>query len=113
MLVDATPPSASLVDAALRALKAGDRASIATRTAPSLARTPSNPTSETVEALVAASKNGGTIWIGYADTDGGVSNRIVEPASISGGHLTAFDHGTGTLRRFAIHRITGVAELDA
>jgi len=113
MLVDATPPSPSLIDAALRALRAGDRASIATRTAPSLARTPSNPTSETVEALVAASKHGGTIWIGYADTDGGVSNRIVEPASISGGHLTAFDHGTGTLRRFAIHRITGVAELDA
>jgi hypothetical protein len=113
MLVDPTPPSPSLIDAALRALRAGDRASIATRTAPSLARTPSNPTSETVEALVAASKNGGTIWIGYADTDGGVSNRIVEPTSISSGHLTAFDHGTGTLRRFPIHRITGVAELDA
>jgi hypothetical protein len=113
MLFDAAPPSASLIDAALRALKAGDRASIATRTAPSLARTPSNPTSETVEALVAASQNAGTIWIGYADTDGGVSNRIVEPASIVGGHLTAFDHGTGTLRRFAIHRITGVAELEA
>jgi predicted DNA-binding transcriptional regulator YafY len=113
MLVDATAPGAVLIDAALRALRAGDRASIATRTAPSLARTPSNPTSETVEALVAASKSGGTIWIGYADTDGGVSNRIVEPASIAGGHLTAFDHGTGTLRRFAIHRITGVAELDS
>jgi hypothetical protein len=113
MLVDATAPGAVLIEAALRALRAGDRASIATRTAPSLARTPSNPTSETVEALVAASKSGGTIWIGYADTDGGVSNRIVEPASIAGGHLTAFDHGTGTLRRFAIHRITGVAELDS
>lgn len=113
MLVDAVPPSPSLIDAALRALRAGDRASIATRTAPSLARTPSNPTSETVETLIAASKHGGAIWIGYADTDGGVSNRIVEPASISGGYLTAFDHGTGTLRRFAIHRITGVAELDS
>ena len=113
MLVDATPPSPTLIDAALRALRAGDRASVAARTAPSLARTPSNPTSETVEALVAASKNGGTIWIGYADTDGGVSNRIVEPASIASGQLTAFDHGTGTLRRFAIHRITGVAEMDA
>ena len=113
MLLDASPPSPSLVDAALRALRAGDRASIATRTTPFLARTPSNPTSETVEALVAASKNGGTIWIGYADTDGGVSNRIVDPTSISGGYLAAFDHGTGTLRRFAIHRITGVAELDS
>ena len=113
MLVDAAPPSPSLIDAALRALRAGDRASVAARTAPSLARTPSNPTSETVEALVAASKSGGTIWIGYADTDGGVSNRIVEPTSIASGYLTAFDHGTGTLRRFAIHRITGVAELDA
>lgn len=113
MLVDAGVPSSSLVEAALRALRAGDRASIATRAAPSLARTPSNPTSETVDALVEVSKSGGTIWIGYADTDGGVSNRIVEPVSIFGGQLTAFDHGTGTVRRFAIHRITGVAELDA
>ncbi|HUW77606.1 MAG TPA: helicase-associated domain-containing protein [Candidatus Nanopelagicaceae bacterium] len=113
MLIDSAPANDSLVDAALRAIRAGDRASIATRTAPSLARIPSNPTTETVEALLEASKSGGTIWIGYADTDGGVSNRIVEPASILGGHLTAFDHGTGTLRRFAIHRITGVAELDS
>jgi len=113
MLQEPTPPSPSLIEAALRALRAGDRASSATRTAPTLNRTPSNPTSETVEALMAASKHGGTIWIGYADTDGGVSNRIVEPAAIASGYLTAFDHGTGTLRRFAIHRITGVAELDS
>lgn len=113
MLVDSPPPNAAMLEAAVRALRAGDRAKSASRTAPVLEQTPSNPTSETVEALLAASQGGGSLWIGYADTDGGVSNRIVEPALIAGGYLTAFDHGTGTIRRFAIHRITGVAQVDA
>ena len=32
------------------------------------------------------------MWIGYADSQGTVSERIVEPTSVEGGVLTGYDH---------------------
>jgi predicted DNA-binding transcriptional regulator YafY len=51
--------------------------------------------------------------IAYADTNGGVTNRIIQPISISLGTLTARDHVTGELTQFRIPRITGVAPAPA
>jgi predicted DNA-binding transcriptional regulator YafY len=47
--------------------------------------------------------------ISYADNNGGVSNRIIEPISISLGTLTARDKTTGEIAQFRIPRINGVA----
>ena len=49
------------------------------------------------------------LTIGYADTNGGVSNRLIDPLSISLGTLVARDHATGAITHFRIPRITGVS----
>ncbi|WP_026127742.1 WYL domain-containing protein, partial [Nocardiopsis lucentensis] len=52
------------------------------------------------------------VWIGYTDTDGRQVSRIVEPSGVDGGFLTAYDTTRAAVHRFAIHRITAVAELE-
>ena len=53
----------------------------------------------------------GALSIGYADNNGAVTHRIVDPLKIHAGALLARDHATGELTPFKIARITGVAEL--
>jgi predicted DNA-binding transcriptional regulator YafY len=52
---------------------------------------------------------GVSLRIGYADTNGGVSLRIIDPLSISLGTLVARDHATNAITPFKISRITGVS----
>ena len=52
------------------------------------------------------------VWIGYVDAAGRVERRIVEPLSVDGGRVTAFDHGSEEVRTFSVHRVTGVAAAD-
>jgi predicted DNA-binding transcriptional regulator YafY len=52
---------------------------------------------------------GVSLRIGYADTNGGVSLRIIDPLSISLGTLVARDHATNAITPFKIARITGIA----
>ena len=40
------------------------------------------------------------------------SQRVIEPIKVEGGYVTAYDHARDEVRTFAIHRITGVAELQ-
>jgi len=40
---------------------------------------------------------------------GVASQRVVDPISVGGGVLEAFDSAATELRRFALHRITSVA----
>ncbi|HVN13982.1 MAG TPA: helicase-associated domain-containing protein [Kineosporiaceae bacterium] len=49
------------------------------------------------------------VWIGYTDTGGHVARRLVEPLSVEGGRITAFDRGSEEVRTFSVHRVTGVA----
>ena len=51
---------------------------------------------------------GVSLRIGYADANGGVSLRIIDPLSISLGTLVAKDHATNAVTPFKIARITGV-----
>jgi predicted DNA-binding transcriptional regulator YafY len=53
------------------------------------------------------------VWIGYADKGGMTTERIVEPLSISGGFLSAFDVRSNEVRTFTIARITGVELMKA
>ncbi len=53
------------------------------------------------------------VWIGYADGNGRVERRVVEPLSVEGGRVTAFDHASDEVRTFSVHRVTGVARAGA
>jgi predicted DNA-binding transcriptional regulator YafY len=52
-----------------------------------------------------------SVWIGYVNAHGQESHRIIEPLEIDGGYVAAYDHRTDEVRTFAIHRITGLAEV--
>ena len=105
---DIATPSEELITAALRALRAGDKAASHRKSAPIIAGTPS----ETMSTLTLAIKSKATVTIGYADSDGGVSERIIEPIHLLGGILMAYDHGSDEVLRFSVSRISGVAIVE-
>jgi predicted DNA-binding transcriptional regulator YafY len=103
--VVATPaaPGDTLLDAAVRAIRGGDRAG-SLRTG--------RPTADVLAMLTQAAGSGEALWIGYVDAEGRATQRVVEPIAIEGGYLNAYDHLRGAVRSFAVHRITGVSVLD-
>jgi predicted DNA-binding transcriptional regulator YafY len=66
---------------------------------------------ETMEVLRQAVASGSSVWLGYVDNDGVSAERVVDPVTLTGGQLTAYDHRSDGVRRFAVHRVTGVAPL--
>jgi hypothetical protein len=111
-------PDEIQIEGALRALRTGEKSSrkqstmrnIATEALGSLPRTTAN---ETLELLVDYLQNqpSTSLSIGYADNNGLVSHRIIDPLKLSAGALIARDHATGEVQTFRIARITGVAAL--
>ena len=109
-------PEDALVTAALRALRAGDLAHGDRRatTTPGPAGSldlPSLSAAAIVTRLRSAIADNLPLWIGYADTDGAVTQQIVDPIRVAAGVLTAFDHRIEQVRSFAVSRVTGVADL--
>lgn len=99
--------------AAVRAMKAGDAAHLARRDpvdAPG-GQVPRGPATATISALQDAIRQGARVWIGYLDSQGQATSRILEPARMEGGYLTAYDETRAAVHRFALHRITGVSSL--
>ena len=92
---------------AVTAIRAGDRAA---RTRP--AATALSP-SGALTALRSALEEGTTVVIGFLDNHGVASDRVVDPRSVEGGQLVAFDHRTDDVRTFAVHRITSVRGVEA
>ncbi len=68
--------------------------------------------SAVVARLRAAVADTQPVWIGYADTDGTVTQQIVDPIRVSAGVLTAFDHRTEQVRTFSVSRVTGLSTAD-
>lgn len=97
-------PSEDILKVAIRALRTGEK-SAPKRNVGELPRTSS---SETLELLNEYLGKGVALRIGYADTNGAVSLRIIDPLSISLGTLIAKDHLTNGITPFKIARITGV-----
>ncbi|AEW94784.1 MULTISPECIES: helicase-associated domain-containing protein [Streptomycetaceae] len=109
-------PDRTLLGAAVKAIRAGDRAATAPRkpadTPPHRASGPPRTTSaETLATVQAAVLTGEPLWIGYVNADGAASQRVIEPVRVEGGFVTAYDHTSDEVRTYALHRITGVAEL--
>jgi XPB/Ssl2-like helicase family protein/WYL domain-containing protein len=116
-VVEPTGPAGDLLVAAVRMLRAGDRASTAPRrpvvnVEPTSAVMPQTSSANTLLALQEAAQNGTPLWIGYVNAQGQATQRVVEPLTVDGGYLRAFDHLRDEVRTFAIHRITGVAVLE-
>ena len=111
-------PDEIQIEGALRALRTGEKSSrkqstmrnIATEALGSLPRSTAN---ETLELLSDYLQNqpAKSLSIGYADNNGLVSHRIIDPLKLSAGSLVARDHATGEVQTFRIARITGVAAL--
>ncbi|QES52419.1 DNA-binding protein [Streptomyces venezuelae] len=119
-------PDATLLGAAVRAIRAGDVAATAVRKEPSAgasgaggpaspARTPGElprtTAAETLATVQAAALTGSAVWIGYVNADGAASQRVIAPVRVEGGFVTGYDHTADEVRTYALHRITGVAEL--
>ncbi|MFF2653956.1 helicase-associated domain-containing protein [Streptomyces sp. NPDC058045] len=112
-------PDATLLGAAVRAIRAGDLASTAPRKelpASAAARAgepPRTSSADTLATMQAAVLTGEALWIGYVNADGAASQRVIAPIRVEGGFVTAFDHTADEVRTYPLHRITGVAELTA
>ncbi|MFC8793469.1 helicase-associated domain-containing protein [Streptomyces cinereoruber] len=108
-------PDATLLHAAVKAIRAGDRAATAVRrepTAPTPAGSlPRTSSAETLATVQAAAMTGSAVWIGYVNADGAASQRVIAPVRVEGGFVTGYDHTADEMRTYPLHRITGVAEL--
>ncbi|MGW3630854.1 helicase-associated domain-containing protein [Streptomyces sp. NPDC005122] len=109
-------PDATLLGAAVRAIRAGDLASTTPRKAaqadlPDTGELPRTSSAETLATMQAAVMTGGTVWIGYVNAEGAASQRVIAPIRVEGGFVTAYDHTADEVRTYPLHRVTGVAEL--
>ena len=112
------PPTEVELSGALRALRTGEKSShrqstlrnIAVSAIGSLPRTTANETMDLLNSYL-TTQPATSLSIGYADNNGMVSHRIIDPLRLSAGSLMARDHATGEVQTFRIARITGVAAL--
>ncbi|MEU5161285.1 helicase C-terminal domain-containing protein [Streptomyces sp. NPDC020875] len=119
-------PDATLLGAAVRAIRAGDLAATisrkpappatadADRPAPATgpgAGLPRTSAAETLATVQAAAMTGSAVWIGYVNPEGTASQRVIAPVRVEGGFVTGYDHTADEVRTYPLHRITGVAEL--
>ena len=111
-------PTDIVLEGAVRVLRTGEKSSHRQSTlrnisSSALGELPRSTANETLELLShhlthSADKS---LSIGYADNNGLISHRIVDPLKLSAGTLVARDHATGEITTFRIARITGVASL--
>ncbi|HEX4359953.1 MAG TPA: helicase-associated domain-containing protein [Pseudonocardia sp.] len=71
-----------------------------------------NGSAATLDLLRGAAQQRRSVWIGYINSLGVASRRIVEPVSVGGGVLEGYDRQQGDLRRFMLHRITSAAVVE-
>ena len=90
-------------------LRAGDRA--ATRRRGAEVRLPAgggrSDTAATMALLARATREKREVWIGFVDSHGTASQRIVTPAQVGGGILMSTDD-----ERYPLHRITSAALVE-
>jgi len=111
-------PERNILEIAVRTIRTGEKSSakqstlrdISQEALGSLPRTTANETLELLTKHLVENPSK-SLSIGYADNNGLVSHRIIDPLKISAGSLMARDHATGEVLTFRIPRITGVATL--
>lgn len=109
-------PSEESLSAAIRAIRTGEKSThkqthlrqVVNEALGALPRSTANETMDLVNRFIIEEKS---LSIGYADNNGSVTHRIIDPIRISAGSLIARDHATGEVQSFRIPRITGVAPI--
>ena len=93
-LVSTTPSAApALLDAAVRAVRAGDRALTAVKRRDvrdpeeGSMRVPRNGTADILALLAEGVRAAAPLWIGYVNAEGHATQRVVEPISVEGGYV--------------------------
>ncbi len=66
------------------------------------------PASDTMALLRDAVDHRKPLWVGYVDSDGSTTHRMIDPVAMSSGAIVAYDRLRGAVRTFVLHRITGV-----
>lgn len=115
------PPDEPLLASAVRAIRAGDHAaSAAPRQSSARPKTrtpdgalPRTTSADTLATMQSAALTGTAVWMGYVNADGAASQRVLAPVRVEGGFVTGYDHTADEVRTYPLHRITGVAELEA
>jgi len=105
VLHEIASPTPDVISAALRVLRTGERTSIR-RVTKEIPRTSAEETLELLQEYVG---KGIPLQIGYADYNGAVALKVIDPISLSVGTLIARDHTTNGISPFKLARITGVA----
>ena len=105
-------PDDATLGAAVRALRAGERSTTLRPAGAVPAALGPSASAQALTVIRQALEQGTPIWIGYVDHHGMTSERIVDPIRLEAGWLAAFDHRSGETRSFAVHRISGVADVD-
>lgn len=109
-------PDEDQLNSAIRAIRTGEKSrhkqthlrQIASEALGALPRNSANETMDLINRFIQEEKS---LSIGYADNNGSVTHRIIDPIRVSAGALIARDHATGEVQSFRIPRITGVAPL--
>ncbi|WP_370617942.1 helicase-associated domain-containing protein [Mumia qirimensis] len=90
----------------VRAIRAGE---LASSLRPADGRDVARGSLATMAQLREAAEDQRRMWVAYMDQAGTRTERVVEPLRVDAGWLTAFDHRTQKVQRFAVHRIVQVA----
>jgi hypothetical protein len=115
-------PGQAQLDALVAGVRAGDRAEALRPSARSGPTTGRNGSLATLELLQGAARQRHTVWIGYVNSLGVATRRIIQPVSVGGGVLEGREVDTergagngaaGELQRFMLHRITSAAVVDS
>lgn len=113
LLADRPDPGESTLAAAVRAIRADERSAAGRPTEVGPSRLGRSASAQTLAELRRALEHGATVWLGYVDNHGTTTERVVDPVRLDGGWLAAFDHRSGEVRSFAVHRISAIAPIDA
>ena len=109
----ATTPSEEQLAELIRQVRAGDRAGAARRGSAVTPERGRPSATATLALLQDAARERRSVWLGFVDSHGVASQRVVEPVSVGGGVLQGFDQGRGEVGSFPLHRITSVALVDS
>jgi hypothetical protein len=105
-----TPPTPSGEQLAtlVATVRAGDAAALTPAAAQGEPSMPASgvSTTATLQLLQGAAHAGSSVRIGYVDSHGVASRRIIRPVHVGGGMLEGIERCADELRRFPLHRIT-------
>ncbi|ASO22855.1 hypothetical protein FHR81_005080 [Actinoalloteichus hoggarensis] len=93
-------------------IRIGDHTSAVRRGASASTAAEGHPVSPTVTLVREAVRSRSRLWIGFVNSHGVATQRIVDPVTISGGFLEGFDRSVGAVQRYPLHRISSAALVE-